>query len=197
MTRATSSITLDFVQLSNLEERVDLCDTVSIYFEALGISTQLKCVATVWDVLTERYTSTTFGDPKTDITDTIASTQERIEFADAEIERNAQATVDNDVTFYSYSNTEAIDIGPEQETEISQLAFISTRETTVKLLHELILDMTADLAKEGSYELRYYLDDELVDYTPVEKLGTITQLTEGDLTDITITRETPNYTRGE
>ena len=189
MTRATSSITLDFVQLSNLEERVDLCDTVSIYFEALGISTQLKCVATVWDVLAERYTSTTFGDPKTDITDTIASTQERIEFADAEIERNAQATVDNDVTFYSYSNTEAIDIGPEQETEISQLAFISTRETTVKLLHELILDMTADLAKEGSYELRYYLDDELVDYTPVEKLGTITQLTEGDLTDITITRD--------
>lgn len=188
-TRATSSIKLDFVQLSSLEDRVDLCDTVHIYFEALGISAEMKCVSTTWDVLEERYTSTTFGDAKQDITDTIAETQEKIQFADETINTVAQATVDNDVTFYSYSNTEEMNVGNEQETEIAQLAFISTRETTVKLLHEFILDMTADLAKDGSYEIRYYLDDELVDYQPSERIGTITQLTEGDLTDLRITRD--------
>ena len=37
LTNPTDSIELDFVQLSSLQERVDLCDTVHIYFEALGI----------------------------------------------------------------------------------------------------------------------------------------------------------------
>jgi hypothetical protein len=80
-------------------------------------------------------------------------------------------------------------VGNEQEVEIAQLAFISTRETTVKLLHEFILDMTADLSKDGSYEIRYYLDDELVDYQPYERLGVVNQLVEGDLTDLTVTRD--------
>lgn len=67
-----NNITLDFVQLEGLTERVDLCDTVHIYFEALGITATAKCIATEWDVLEERYTKTTFGDPKTNIADTIA-----------------------------------------------------------------------------------------------------------------------------
>lgn len=79
-TDAFNSITLDFVQLSDLTERVDLCDTVHIYFEALGITASLKCVSVTWDVLNERYTSCTFGDLKSSIADTI-STQEK-EIAD-------------------------------------------------------------------------------------------------------------------
>jgi len=75
-----NSITLDFVQLSDLTERVDLCDTVHIYFDALGITASLKCVSVTWDVLNERYTSCTFGDLKSSIADTI-STQEK-EIAD-------------------------------------------------------------------------------------------------------------------
>lgn len=187
--RAVSSITLNFIQLSNLEERVDLCDTVHIYFEPLGISTALKCVKTTWDVLQERYTSTTFGDPKSNITDTIAAQQEQLFKTEDNITNLNQATVDNDVTFYNYANAEAMTFGSEVETQIATLAFISTRETTVKLLHEFIFKLSADLAKNGSYELRYYLDDELIDYTPVERLGAIAQLTEGDLTDLAITRD--------
>lgn len=189
LTRATSSIKLDFVQLSSLEERVDLCDTVKIYFEALGISSELKCISTTWDVLKDRYSSTTFGDLKTDITDTIAEQSEKLFVNDTNITNINQSIVDNDVTFYAYANTEEANISPEVETEIAQLAFISTKETTVKLLHEFIFDLTADLAKDGSYEIRYYLDDELVDYQPFERLGTVNQLIEGDLTDLTITRD--------
>ena len=73
-----NSITLDFVQLSDLTERVDLCDTVHIYFEALGITASLKCVATTWDGLNERYTACTFGDMRTSIADTIVNQQKEV-----------------------------------------------------------------------------------------------------------------------
>ena len=73
-----NSITLDFVQLSDLTERVDLCDTVHIFFEALGITASLKCVATTWDVLNERYISCTFGDMRTSIADTIVNQQKEV-----------------------------------------------------------------------------------------------------------------------
>ena len=76
---AFNSITLDFVQLSNLQERVDLCDTVHIYFDALGITASLKCVACTWDVLNERYTSCTFGDLKSSIADTITTQEKKID----------------------------------------------------------------------------------------------------------------------
>lgn len=73
-TSMLTNITLDFVQLQGVTERIDLCDTVHIYFEPLGISASMKCIATVWDVLAERYIETTFGDPKASIADTIAET---------------------------------------------------------------------------------------------------------------------------
>ena len=77
-TRVFSSITLDFVQMGELKDRVDLCDTVHIFFEPLGISVALKCVATVWDVLQERYIQTTFGDSRNSIADTIVNQQQAI-----------------------------------------------------------------------------------------------------------------------
>lgn len=66
------SISLDFVQIGALSDRVDLCDTVTVEFERLGVTATAKCIRTVWDVLNERYTTIEFGDAKTDITDTIA-----------------------------------------------------------------------------------------------------------------------------
>ena len=78
LTTLTNSITLDFVQSGQLTDRVDLCDTVSIYFEALGLTASAKCVATVWDVLAERYTSTTFGEARTNIADTVAQSAKKL-----------------------------------------------------------------------------------------------------------------------
>lgn len=75
LTVPKTNITLDFVQASKLKDRVDLCDTVSIYYEALDVSATMKCIRTVWDVLAERYTETEFGDAKTNITDTILAVE--------------------------------------------------------------------------------------------------------------------------
>lgn len=73
LTIPTNSITLDFVQMQDITERVDLCDTVRIYYEALGVEATAKCIKVTWDVLQERYSKTTFGDARTNIADTIAA----------------------------------------------------------------------------------------------------------------------------
>ena len=72
------SITLDFVQSRELTERVDLCDTVSLVFPD-GSSQFLKCVATKWDVLDDRYIETTFGELRSNIADTIAAQEKEAE----------------------------------------------------------------------------------------------------------------------
>lgn len=79
LTSIGNSITLDFVQSGTLTERVDLCDTVRIYFEALGITATAKCVKTVWDVIEERYSKTTFGQTRVNIADTISSNNKALE----------------------------------------------------------------------------------------------------------------------
>lgn len=68
------SLTVDWAQTN---ERVDLCDTVEIVFERLGISAKAKCIRATWDVLKERYTSLEFGDAQTNIADTIVGMQEQ------------------------------------------------------------------------------------------------------------------------
>lgn len=66
------SLALDFVQMAGLRDRVDLCDTVTVIFEELGVSSTVKCIETTWDVLQERYLSTKFGEPIKNIADTLA-----------------------------------------------------------------------------------------------------------------------------
>ena len=85
-TNLKNSITLNFVQLQGLTERVDLCDTVHIYFEPLGLTATAKCIETVWDVIRERYISTTFGDAQTNIADTIVATQKTVAEIPSEID---------------------------------------------------------------------------------------------------------------
>ena len=72
LTTPTNNIVLDFVQSEELANRVDLCDTVSVYYEALGITrTQMKCIRTKYDCLKEKYIETEFGDAVPTAVDTI------------------------------------------------------------------------------------------------------------------------------
>lgn len=72
LTVPTNSITIGIAQIGELSERIDLCDTVKIYYEALGITATADCVAITWDCLQERYVKATFGSAKTNITDTFS-----------------------------------------------------------------------------------------------------------------------------
>lgn len=64
-----------------LLERVNLCDTVTVEYPALGVEAAARCVKTVYDVLRDRYTSVELGDARVNIADTVARQQQEIEKA--------------------------------------------------------------------------------------------------------------------
>lgn len=73
------TINVSFVALSKTKEyetlkildKVKLCDIVDVEFEKLGIKSKLKCIETVYNVLTDRYDSITLGTPKTTLAETV------------------------------------------------------------------------------------------------------------------------------
>lgn len=81
------SLTVSFVQLEQTEqyknlvllEKCDLCDTVTVEYEKLGVSAKAKIVKIVTDVLLERYESVEIGQVRTNIADTIANQQQEIQ----------------------------------------------------------------------------------------------------------------------
>lgn len=81
------SLDVSFVQLEQTQEyqdkalleRVELCDTVSIQFPALGVLASAKVSKTVYDVLRGRYESVSLGDARASIADTIIDQQREIE----------------------------------------------------------------------------------------------------------------------
>ena len=76
------NITVSFVQLWQTNEfknlaplqRVNLCDTVTIQYEKLGISAKAKVIRTVYDALLERYDEVELGEPKSTLASTITNT---------------------------------------------------------------------------------------------------------------------------
>lgn len=84
------SLTVSFVVLSQFEEykdiaaleSVNLCDTVNVIFENLGINTTAKVVKTVYDVLLDKYDSITVGSTQNSLTKKLTeideNTQEEI-----------------------------------------------------------------------------------------------------------------------
>ena len=83
LTTPNSNFTLNFIQDGVLAERVDLCDMVNVYFEALDISATVKCIRVKWDVLKGRYIETEFGDPKATLMDTLSGNSAAIAAANA------------------------------------------------------------------------------------------------------------------
>ena len=81
-TPAIIHIDASFVDLSQMTgyeyvafERVSLCDTVTVIYEALGMSVKAKVVKTVYDALTERYESVDIGTLQTSLADILTSPQ--------------------------------------------------------------------------------------------------------------------------
>lgn len=64
------SLKVGFAQLEG--ETLELCDTVGVRFERLGVTASAKVVKTAYNVLLERYDTVEIGDARTSIADTIA-----------------------------------------------------------------------------------------------------------------------------
>lgn len=99
------SLTVSFVVLSQFEEykniaaleSVNLCDTVNVIFENLGINTTAKVVKTVYDVLLDKYDSITVG-----------STQNSLTKKLTEIDQAAQDEIDKETSARKRAITELV-----------------------------------------------------------------------------------------
>ncbi len=87
------NLKLNFAQIQELPEQVDLCDMVTVYFEQFGVSAFAECVKATWDVLQDRYSSIELGDMKTSLPDTIANTQADVIDANKRINQQAESVV--------------------------------------------------------------------------------------------------------
>lgn len=76
------NLRVEFAQVSKLvRDQVDLCDTVTVQFEKLGVTATAKCIKTRWNVLLDRYEAITLGDAKTNLAETIVNTKKTAETA--------------------------------------------------------------------------------------------------------------------
>lgn len=76
------NLRVEFAQVSKLvRDQVDLCDTVTVQFEKLGVTATAKCIKTRWNVLLDRYEEITLGDTKTNLAETIVNTKKTAETA--------------------------------------------------------------------------------------------------------------------
>lgn len=107
---------------------------------------------------------------------------------DKDISGLISSSTKNEISYFNFANIGELTILPEEEVSIAELRFTSTQKTTVKIMHEFIFDMLADLAEAGSYELHYYLDDELLPYKPYERIGGLQGAAAGE-TELSICKD--------
>ena len=73
---------IEFIPLSKcvgyegLEDKISLCDTVTIIDSRYNVNTKVKTIRTVYDVLRDRYESVELGEPRTTLGDIIAGSSD-------------------------------------------------------------------------------------------------------------------------
>ena len=139
------STTVSFVNLADTEEykdliplqNVNLCDTITVQFEKLGIDTTAKIVKTVYNVLKEKYDELQVGSLKSNLASTItdmeASTAQSISdtgkrvFAEANTE--AQDLINNATAWLTSSGGYVIAV-KNQDGTWKELLFMDTNDVT-------------------------------------------------------------------
>ena len=66
-------------------ERIHLCDTVTVVYDALGVDYKAEVIKTVYDVLRGRYESIEVGEPKTTLASIVTGIDEDIDRVEAEV----------------------------------------------------------------------------------------------------------------
>lgn len=164
------NIKLDFAQLQDIPERVDLCDLVTVYFERFGISAFAECIKATWDVLMDRYSAIELGDMKDTLADTIVGTQESIDTLNttvvmdrAELQTNistVQETLQTNIT----SNADAITALASRTTTIEESYIdedgVENLLATYDYVTSTQLQQTADNITATVTELSSTVDDQ-------------------------------------
>ena len=114
-------------------ERVNLCDTIHVYFEKLGVSASAKVIRTEYDVLKERYVSIEIGDAKANLKDTI--TNAASEAILPQVTSTVQSHVDHATELLSGGLGGHIVLNRNEEGQPNELLFLDTNsiETAVNV----------------------------------------------------------------
>lgn len=88
----------------NVLEHVNLCDTVTVQYMALGVSVKAEVIKTEWNVLKDRYNSIEMGNPRS----TLASTITGIESSASTQIRESAATTSSNLREYVNHQNELI-----------------------------------------------------------------------------------------
>lgn len=143
---------------------LDLGDVVTLTDDHSGDTSNGAIMSITW-TYNKSFTVQCFGDNPN-----LRSAQSA---TDKNIAGLQNSTTQNEVTYYNFTNLNKITIEPEVETEIASLTFFAAQTTTVKIMHEFLMDMVKDLSINGSYEIHYYLDEELLTYKPRESVSAL------------------------
>lgn len=160
------NLTVSFEQLDTLRDRVDLCDTVSVRFDALGVSATAKCIRTKWDVLKGRYIEAEFGSAKNSLASTIAKSQEIAQVVNrrmgsqiAEIAKNVADKVVGHTGGYIMLHDTDNDDEPD-EILIMNAADISTATKIIRINNAGIA--FSKTGYNGTYSTAWNIDGEFV-----------------------------------
>lgn len=158
---------------------LDLGDVIELTDDYTGETSIGAVMAVTW-TYNKSFKASCYGD------------NPELQSAQSKTEKNISGlmreTTKNEVTYYNFANLESLTFGSEEEVSIAKLRFVSAQTTTVKIMHEFIFDMLADLSSDASYEVHYYLDNELVAYSPYERIGGIYGGQSG-ITELSICRD--------
>lgn len=86
--------TEEYKDIASLE-RVSLCDTISIYYERLGINATAKVTAVEYNVLSEKYNEITLGEATSKISDKVVETTDKIVTEIKKSKQNVSEALDN------------------------------------------------------------------------------------------------------
>lgn len=166
------NIEVSFVQLWQTEEyrdvaplqSVNLCDSVTVIFERLGISTTAKIVKTVYDVLAERYESVEIGDTRPSLAQVITDTNNAIAAAFSQVKNEAKDIINNATAWLTGSNGYVVAVKNDDGTW-KELLFLDTADTAtakrVLRINENGLGFSST-GINGPYTQAWTLDGKLV-----------------------------------
>ena len=128
------SMTLKFSQLSKSKEyellqnleRVQLCDTINVQFEKLGINTTAKVTRIIWDALRDQYDSVTVGDVRSNLSRILKMNLENNEKNVQKVYSSVSTTVDFATNVLTGANGGYIYISHNSDGEPQEMFFMDT-----------------------------------------------------------------------
>lgn len=111
------------------QERVNLCDSVTVEFEKLGVSAKAKVIKAKYNVLLERYDSIEIGDAKSSFSDTFVKAQEETEKQIEEANSNVQKAVDKATELITHGFGGYVTYKPDANGEYNEILIMDTKDT--------------------------------------------------------------------